>query len=90
MVFVPMVIERYAKLTEKVLASSRLRSVALLVVLLLVVVGITRCKTTWFNETAYASQAVDWYLHDETSVTRNIDSRVGWNRIVHVDSLSHC
>ncbi len=61
-----MLLDRFAKLANDTIASSRFRSIALVVVLLLVVVGIARCKTAWFDDTAYASKAVNWCLNGST------------------------
>ena len=61
-----MLLERCANLAESILKSTLFRAAAMAVVLLLVVVGITRCKTAWFDDTAYASRGVNWCLYGET------------------------
>ena len=61
-----MLLERCANLAENIMKSAAFRAGALMVVLLFVVVGITRCKTAWFDDTSYASQAVSWCLNGST------------------------
>jgi len=58
---------------------------SLAIVALTMSLGLTRCKTAWFDETAYAAPAIDWCQHDQMRLVNypNVASAKATLFIVH-------